>query len=317
MQTILGSGGSIGIELTQVLAKYTDKIRLVSRTPKKVNANDELFPADLTNLEDVMNAVEGSTVAYLTVGLPYFANVWERDWPLVMSNVIQACKQQNCRLVFFDNIYMYDPKYLDYMDEDTPINPSSKKGKLRSKIAQMIMDEVNMGNLTALIARSADFYGPGIEKNGMIREMIFKKFANGEKANWLCSFNYKHSVTYTPDAAKATALLGNTEDAFNQVWHLPTASNPPTGRKWIEFIAREMSVKPRLQLAPKFLVRIMGLFTPIMKEMVEMLYQYDRDYIFISKKFENRFDFKPTPYLEGIKQIVQSDYDEITSAIKK
>jgi nucleoside-diphosphate-sugar epimerase len=316
MQTILGSGGSIGIELAQMLTKYTERIRLVSRVPKKVNVNNELFPADLTNLEEVMNAVKGSTVAYLTVGLPYFANVWERDWPLVMSNVIEACKQHNCKLVFFDNIYMYDLKYLDNMDEDTPINPSSKKGKVRAKIAQMIMDEVDKGNLTALIARSADFYGPGIAKNGLIREMIFKKFATGEKANWLCSLNYKHAVTYTPDAVKATALLGNTEDAFNQVWHLPTAANPPTGRKWIEIIAREMSVKPRLQLAPKFLVRIMGLFTPLMKEMVEMLYQYDRDYIFMSKKFEDRFDFKPTSYLEGIKQIVQSDYNEKPTANK-
>lgn len=69
-----------------------------------------------------------------------------------------------------------------------------------------------------------------------------------------------------------------------------------------------MKVKPKLQLAPKFLVRIMGLFIPLMKEMVEMLYQYDRDYIFISKKFEDRFDFKSTPYLEGIKQIVERDF---------
>jgi len=194
------------------------------------------------------------------------------------------------------------------MDENTLVSPSSKKGKVRATIAQMMLDSIANGSLTALIARSADFYGPGIEKNGMIREMIFKKFAAGEKANWLCSFNHKHSATYTPDAAIATALLGNTEDAYNQIWHLPTASNPPTGKEWIELIANEMNVKPKGQLAPKFLVYVMGLFMPLMKEMVEMLYQYDRDYIFDSKKFEERFNFKPTPYLEGIKHIVQNDY---------
>lgn len=308
MQTILGSGGSIGIELARLLPKYTDKVRLVSRNPQKVIGNEELFPADLTNQEDVMKAVEGAQVAYLTVGLSYSAKVWEKKWPLVMSHVIKACKQHHCKLVFFDNIYLYDPDHLNHMDENTPVNPSSKKGKVRATIAQMIMDSVADGSLTALIARSADFYGPGIEKNGMIREMIFKKFAAGEKANWLCSLNHKHAVTFTPDAATATALLGNTEDAYNQIWHLPTASNPPTGKEWIELIANELNVKPKEQLAPKFIVRFMGLFMPLMKEMVEMLYQYDRDYIFDSKKFEERFDFKPTPYLEGIKQIVQSDY---------
>jgi len=308
MQTILGSGGSIGIELARLLPIYTDKVRLVSRTPQKVTGNEELFTADLTNQEDVMKAVEGSQVAYLTVGLPYSAKIWAAQWPVVMSHVIEACKQQQCKLVFFDNIYMYDPQHLHHMDENTPVNPSSKKGKVRAMIAQMIMDNVETGDLTALIARSADFYGPGIEKNGMIRDMIFKKLAMGEKANWLCSLHHKHSLTYTPDAAAATALLGNTVDAYNQIWHLPTASNPPTGKELIELIAKEMHAKPRIQVAPKFLIRAMGLFVPIMKEMVEMTYQYDRDYIFDSKKFEERFNFKPMTYPEGIKHIVQHDY---------
>jgi len=309
MQTILGSGGSIGIELAKVLSNYTDKVRLVSRNPEPVRGNEELFPADLTSLENAMQAVEGSSIAYLTLGLPYFANVWQKEWPRVMRNVIEACKQNSCKLVFFDNIYMYDPNHLHEMDENTPINPSSIKGKVRAEIAEMLLSEVESGSLTALIARSADFYGPGIEKNGMVREMVFKKLASGEKANWLCSLDHKHSVTYTPDAAKATAILGNTDDAYNQVWHLPTAPDPPTGREWIELIAREMDVKPRFQVAPKFLVRLMGLFMPIMKEMVEMLYQYDRNYLFISKKFEDRFGFKPTPYPEGVKHIVSKDYN--------
>jgi nucleoside-diphosphate-sugar epimerase len=308
MQTILGSGGTIGVELAKHLTSYTDKVRLVSRNPERVNDTDQLVAGDLTNANDVMKAVEGSQIVYLTVGLPYSVKAWESMWPEVVKHVIAACKKHNAKLVFFDNIYMYDPGHLDHMDENTPVNPGSKKGKVRAKIAQMILDEVDKGNLTALIARSADFYGPGIEKNGMVREMIFKRFANGKKANWLCSVSYVHSVTYTPDAAKATALLGNTEDAYNQVWHLPTAPDPLTAEEWIETIAGEMDLKSRFRLAPRFLVRVMGLFVPIMKEMVEMLYQYDRDYVFISNKFEKRFDIKPTPYLEGIKSIVQSDY---------
>jgi nucleoside-diphosphate-sugar epimerase len=172
----------------------------------------------------------------------------------------------------------------------------------------MILHEVESGGLQAIIARSADFYGPSINNTSVLTEIVFKNFSNGKKANWLASEKYRHSFTYTPDAGKATALLGNTADAYNQVWHLPTASNPFTGKEWIETIANEMGVEPKFQVAPKLLARIIGLFVPIMKETVEMMYQYDRDYVFDSSKFEKRFAFKPTPYLEGIKNIVRQDY---------
>ncbi|MEJ2055317.1 MAG: hypothetical protein P8X42_15485, partial [Calditrichaceae bacterium] len=163
-------------------------------------------------------------------------------------------------------------------------------------------------NLKALIARSADFYGPSIENTSILTEMVFKPLSNGKKANWLGSVRFKHSYTYVPDAGKATALLGNTPDAYSQVWHLPTAGNPPTGKEWIETIAKELGVEPKFRTASKFLVRIMGLFVPVMREMVEMMYQYDRDYIFDSSKFKKKFNFKPQSYEEGIREIVQKDY---------
>ena len=203
---------------------------------------------------------------------------------------------------------MYDENHLNGMTEETPINPPSKKGKVRAQIAQMILDEVAAGNLKALIARAADFYGPNIAQNSVLTEVVVKPLSQGKKANWIGDLQYKHSYTYTPDAGKATALLGNTPDAFNQVWHLPTAANPFTGKEWVAAIAKEFNVKPRVNVASKFLVRILGLFMPIMKEVVEMYYQNDRDYVFDSSKFEQRFNVKPTPYLEGIKQIVAIDY---------
>ena len=308
MQTILGSGGAIGIELAKALLKYNTKIRLVSRNPKKVNASDKTMSADLLNPADVKRAIKGSSVVYITVGFPYSYKVWKERWPVFIASVIDACIENNCKLVFFDNVYMYDANHLNGMTEETPVNPSSKKGEIRAIIAQMIFDKVTEGKLTALIARSADFYGPSIKNTSMLTESVFNPLSKGKKATWLSSLNYKHSHTYTPDAGKATALLGNTESAYNQVWHLPTASNPLTGKEWIETIARELGVKPKQQTASKLLVRIIGLFVPIMKEFVEMIYQYDRDYVFDSSKFEKRFNVKPTPYREGIRQIVKLDY---------
>jgi len=306
MQTILGANGTIGKVLARELLSYTDKIRLVSRNPRKVNESDELFPADLSKPEMVDRAVEGSEVVYLVVGLDYKLNIWEEKWPKLMKAVLDACIKYNSRLVFFDNVYMYDINAIPHMTEESSINPSSRKGEVRRQIAQMILDDIKAGRLLALIARSADFYGPDNEKS-VVMEIGYKNLKKDKRANWFINADKKHSFTFTPDAAKATALLGNTVDAFNQVWHLPTDRNALTGREFFDLFARELKVKSRVLVMPMWLIKLMGLFVPVLKEMPEMMYQNDRDYFFDSSKFDKRFKFNATTYQEGVRIIVEND----------
>ncbi len=308
MQTILGAGGIIGLELARILPEYTDRVRLVGRNPQAVIPSNDVFAADLLNQDEVIRAVEGSDVVYLVVGLPYKINVWREHWPALMRNTLEACKTHGCKLVFFDNIYMYDRDHLCPMDENTPILPTSKKGSVRADVAQMLMHAVEKGEVDALIARCADFYGPGRQKSSVLAQTVFERLAMGKSAQWLLSVDHKHSFTYTPDVSRGTALLGNTEDAYGDVWHLPTPCEPMTGKQWIEAIAREFGVEARIQIATNSLMTVIGLFVPALRELQEMAYQYERDYDFISDKFNKRFNFEPTPYLQGIKAVVDADY---------
>jgi nucleoside-diphosphate-sugar epimerase len=304
MQTILGSSGIIGTELAKALTHYKEKIRLVSRNPKRVNPNDQLVIADLRNLNEVLTAVEGSDVVYLTVGLQYKINIWQDQWPLIMKNVIDACKTHKAKLVFFDNVYAYG-LVKGWMKEDTMVNPSSKKGEVRAQIAQMIMTEVEKGHLDAIIARSADFYGPNTLLS-FATVTVFDNFKKGKKAQWFIDASKKHSMTYTPDAGKATALLGNTTSAFNQIWHLPTDKNVLTGKEFIEIAAKAFGVEPRHTVLKKWMIQMVGMFVPVVKESMEMLYQNEHDYLFDSTKFEKKFNFTPTSYKDGIIATVKS-----------
>jgi nucleoside-diphosphate-sugar epimerase len=304
MQTILGANGIISTKLAKNLTKYTRKIRLVSRNPQKVNADDELFSADLLKPGEVLDAVNGSDVVYLTAGLKYEIKVWQEQWHIIMRNVLDACKKFNSKLVFFDNVYLYG-KVNRAMTEETPVNPSSKKGEVRAKIAQMLFDEVNNGNLKALIARAPDFYGPR-NNNSVANMLVFDNFRKGARAQWLINDNVKHSFIYTPDAGKGTAMLGNTESAYNQIWHLPTSKNPLTGKEFIVLAAKEFGVEPKYTVLSKWMLRIAGMFNGDISESIEMLYQNDSDYIFDSSKFETEFAFTPTSYEEGIKETVKS-----------
>ncbi len=304
MQTILGSGGAIGSPLAKELLKYTNKVRLVARNPQKVNDTDEIFKADLTNAAQVLKAVEGSEVVYLCVGLKYSLKVWETAWPAIMKNVIAACVQCKAKLVFLDNMYMYSKEAISFMTEASPLDPPSRKGKIRLQIAQMLMDATAKGTLTALIARSADFYGPAVNTSGL-KISVFDNFQKGKKAIWLTDATKIHSFTYTPDIAKAAALLGNTADAYGQVWHLPTSAEKLTGEDFIKMIAAEMHIKPAYNILSKFMMSLLGLFMPMLKELKKMQYQNDQDYFFDSSKFEKRFGFTPASYTEGIKEIVK------------
>lgn len=300
MQTILGSTGVIGTEVAKALHKsFTKNIRLVSRNPKKVNPTDQLFKADLLDHDQVMQAVAGSEVVYLTAGIQYSAKIWAVQWPVIMRNVIDACKEHKAKFVFFDNVYTYG-KVDGWMTEETPYNPCSKKGEIRLKIVNNLMDEVKKGNLQALIARAADFYGPDTPLSVLV-VTVFQNYAKGKKAQWMGDVNTKHSFTYTPDAGKATAILGNTPSAYNQVWHMPTDRNVLTGKEFIGLAANAFGVKPQYMSLKRWTVRIVGLFSPIIKETVEMLYQSESDYLFDSSKFEKAFGYKPTAYEEGIK----------------
>jgi nucleoside-diphosphate-sugar epimerase len=305
MQTILGSGGAIGIPLAKELKNFTNQIRLVSRNPKKVNDTDELLPIDVNNLNQINKAIAGSEVVYVTIGFKYDLRIWQRTWPLFMQEVINTCKKYNTKLVFFDNVYMYPKSAIPFMTEDSPIQPPSRKGEIRSQLHKMIMDEVGKNNLTALIARAADFYGPG-KINSALTIMVAENLLKGKKAQALGDINKIHTYTFTPDAARATAILGNTDNAYGQVWHVPTTKEKLTTMQWIEMIAKELNTEAKVQKVPAWMLHILGLFIPIMREFPEMLYQYEQDYIFDSSKFEKRFGIKAIAPQDGVRIMIEN-----------
>jgi len=300
MQTILGAGGAIGTELARILAQSGERVRLVSRHPGFVPGAAETLAADISDAEQAARAVTGSSVVHLLVGLKYDAKIWHALWPRIMQNTIDACKRAGARLVFCENVYMYG-RVAARMTEETPFSPCSRKGEVRARIAAALLGEMKAGNLTALIARSADFYGPDA-KTGIPNVLVFDKLAKGQTASWLASDSVRHSFTFTSDAARSLALLAASPTAWNQTWHVPTAPNPPTGKAFIEMAAAAFGVRPKYRVLRRPVVRAVGLFIPEIRETVEMLYQYDSEYLFDSSKFSRAFGFAPTPYGEGIRR---------------
>jgi nucleoside-diphosphate-sugar epimerase len=298
MQTILGANGIIAQELSKHLLQHTQQIRQVSRNPKKVNPTDELFPADLLNYEQTERAVAGSEVVYLLAGLKYETKVWQEQWPKIMSHVIDACKKHNSKLVFFDNVYAYG-FVQGVMTEETPFNPVSRKGAVRAAIATQLLEEVKKGNLTGMIVRGADFYGPGALLS-LTYSAVTQRLKANQGPQWIGDPKTIHTFTYTPDAGKCVAMLGNSPTAYNQTWHALTSKERITGEQYVKIACDIMNKPYKIQALPKWGVRMAGIFVPVLREFVEMMYQFESDYIFDSTKFEKAFAIQATTYKEGI-----------------
>ncbi|HWB92961.1 MAG TPA: NAD(P)H-binding protein, partial [Puia sp.] len=183
IHTILGAGGAIAESLTRELIARDLPVRLVSRHPRP-KAGVGSMAADVTDPQQTLQAITGSAVVYLCVGLKYDYRVWRQQWPKIIDNTIDACKRTQAKLIFFDNVYMYG-RTEGAMTEDTPYDPDSRKGDLRARLATQVMSEVRRGHLTASIARAADFYGPGAGKTSVPDILIFQRLLKGQKAQWL------------------------------------------------------------------------------------------------------------------------------------
>jgi nucleoside-diphosphate-sugar epimerase len=306
MHTILGAGGPAANALTKELLHNNAQIRLVSRRESTIkHPNITWKKADLLSYPQVLAAAQGSEVIYLCAGLVYDAAVWEQQWPVIIRNVINAAKETQTRLIFFDNVYMYG--LVDGpMTEDTPYQPCSRKGEVRAKAATQIMDEAKAGNIRASIARAADFYGTD-SMNSFLDMMVLSPYSKKEKATWMGKPDTLHSFTFIPDTGKAMYLLGQDPSSDNQIWHLPTAA-PMTGKEFISLAAQIYDTAPKYMAVNKTMLWMLGLFKKVVAGTVEMYYQYDHDYIFNSSKIERAYGINPSSYADGIKLMSETLY---------
>lgn len=303
MQTILGANGQIAIELARELQRnHTDEVRLVSRNPRKVNDTDSLMSADLLDAKQTLRAVKGSSIVYFTAGLPPDTELWEARFPTMLKNALDACRAAGASFAYFDNTYMY-PQDARLLTEETPFAPVGRKGKVRAAMAMMVLEEMARGEIPLLIGRAPEFYGPG-KTQSFTNALIIEKLRAGKKPRVPVSDNTRRTLIWTPDASRALAVLGNTPDAFGQVWHLPCCDDRPTYKEFVAMASQVFGREPSYVVISKWMLTAAGLFSKQVREIRELLPRYGQDNLFDSTKFKRWFPkFEATAYREGLELI--------------
>lgn len=304
MQTILGATGQIAVELARELNRaYTTDLRLVSRSPRKVNDADTLLPADLLDAGQAARAVEGSDTVYFTAGLPPDTQLWETQFPVMLKNALEATRAAKARFVYFDNTYMY-PQDARPLTEATPFEPVGRKGRVRAKMASMVLEEMARGEIPVLIGRAPEFYGPD-KTQSITNTLVIDKLKAGQTPRVPVRDDTRRTLIWTPDASRALATLGNAPDAFGQTWHLPCDDDRLTYRQFVALASERVGREPSYKVLGKWTLLAAGLVSRQVRELRELLPRYEHDNLFDSSKFKQRFpEFEVTTYRQGLEQVL-------------
>jgi nucleoside-diphosphate-sugar epimerase len=305
MQTILGASGQIARELARELKRnYTDDLRLVSRHPQKVNDSDMTCAADLLDAQQTRNAVKGSDTVYFAAGLPPDSALWERQFPTMLKNALEAARMVGAKFVYFDNTYMY-PQSNAPQTEETRFAPRGRKGKVRAAMADRVLDEMKRAEIPVLIGRAPEFYGPG-KTQSFTNALILDKLKSGKRPHVPVRDDKLRTLIWTPDASRALAVLGNTPDAYGQSWHLPCCDDRLTYQQFVTLACDIFGQQVDYSVISKLAFTAAGLVSKGAREIRELLPRYEFDNLFESEKFKQRFpDFAVTTYREGLEKIWQ------------
>ncbi len=302
LHTVFGTG-PLGISTAIALAKLGRPVRMVNRsgrTPDGVPAGASVLAADANNLDSARAAAVGSAVVYNCTNAPY--DKWLTDLEPLFNNILEAAVGAKARLVLGDNLYAYGETGGAPMREDSPERPNTRKGKLRSDIGQALLAAHRAGRAPVAIVRGSDYFGPRVRESAL-GERVFPAALAGKAAVITGKLDVPHSSTYILDMGTAMALVGTSESAFGQIWHAP--NNPAhTARQMLGMIYAEAGKPVKVQAAGRLMLSALGLFNPVIREVVEMQYQFEKPFVVDSSKFEREFGVRATPLAEAIQATV-------------
>ncbi len=297
---VIFGAGQVGSLLAKALLGRGLRVRLVRRSKQQSDHPLlEVCSADAYDAAQAKAAAAGATVVYQCTNAPY------HQWPTLLAklvlNVADAAQAAGARLVVLDNLYMLGSLPSGPFREDQPEQPCSKKGLIRKQISDELRARQRRGELAVVFGRASDFWGPGVEQGAIQHPRLLGQLATGATVELMADPDQLHSYAYAPDVAEGLAILGTRAQADGQIWHLPMLP-ARSSRAHLQAVADQLGQPLKLRILPRWLLTVAGWFSPMMGELGEMMYQFDRPMIADSSRFCSEFSVQPTPFEEQARQ---------------
>lgn len=302
LHVVLGGSGGLGSAVVRELAKKGKQVRVVNRSGSGVGdlgSGIKVIQADITKSRHMGEICQEATVIYHCANAPY--QDWVNALPRMMKGVISGAEASGAKVVYGDNLYMYGP-VSKKITPDLPYHATGPKGRVRAEIAAQLMKAHQAGVLRATIGRASDFFGPRVF-NSMMGEVVFQALVEGKPLNLIGNLDVPHTYSFVEDFARGLVTLGEREEAFGEIWHIPSAETLTT-RQFLEIVFEEAQKKPKLRLASPLMLSVLGLFNPMLRELKEVVYEFEQPFVVDHRKYEQAFGSNSTPHREAIRQTI-------------
>lgn len=291
---VVGSG-NVGSAVARELAGRGDEVLLVSRRgrgPELAGVRREAV--DATDVERLAGLASGAAVLVNAANPPYHR--WHLDWPTLAAALLTAAERSGAVLVTVGNLYGYGPVDVP-MTEDLPLVAQTVKGRVRARMWLDALAAHEAGRLRAVEVRGSDYLCPGDQS--MLGDRVMGPLLAGRRARVLGDLDQPHTWTSVPDVARLVATVAQDERAWGRAWHVPSVA-PRTQREALTDLATQAGVPARPGVVPRAALRLAGLASPLVRALVEMLYEFDRPFVLDSTDAQRTFDVAPTPWEDQV-----------------
>jgi nucleoside-diphosphate-sugar epimerase len=297
---VLGAG-PVGRSIVDALISRGHRPTVVTRSGTELDGADARR-ADLADPTQAVDALTDATIAFTTAQPAYHR--WVEEFPALQESIVRAARANGVPLMVVENLYGYGP-HVEALSETTPMKPTTRKGMVRAAMWQSLEEASACGTLQMAVVRASDFFGPGVE-NSTFGSRFFAPIHTGKSVMTVGDVGALHSVTYVPDLAEALVRVAEDDTSWGRAWHAPCAP-AVSQRRLVELAAAAInSEEVRIRSAPKPVLLAMGVFVKPLRETIEMLYEYEADFVVDSSAFTKRFGMDATPLGEALATVMNA-----------
>ncbi len=304
---VIVGAGATGSATALRLAGEGTAVRVITRSGTgPAHLDIELVAGDAADATVLQQHTADASVIYNCANPPY--NHWTTDWPPLSASLLAAAEASGAVLVTLSNLYGYAPPTSPMKPTD-PLTATSAKGGVRAAMWHEALAAHGAGRLRVTEARASDFIGPGVGESGHMGDRVVPRVRAGKSVSLLGSLDAPHSWTAIDDVAQTLITLGREPAAWGQAWHVPTVA-PMTQREIVTLMCDLAGVDPvAMKTLPSFALSLAGVFSPTIRELKEILYQFERPFVIDSTAATEAFGLTPTP----IEQTLRATLDSYSS----